>query len=162
MRGAQGEFGAPGPTLLKTGGEIFNSGTGTRTCWGREAELLGIDLADRWRREGDRGWGWGRWRDGHPRRLPGKPGEERSCRQHGDREREATFNWSSGRPAVPSLAPGGVARVEGVGCHSCSITPPGLTATPVPAGAPGAPPRGCQLLEAARMERRCPGWGARV
>ena len=74
MKGAQGEFGAPGPTLLKTGGEIFNSGTGTRTCWGREAEPWGSTWRTgvEGRETGDGGWGW--WRDGHRRRLPGKPG----------------------------------------------------------------------------------------
>lgn len=53
------------------------------------------------------------------------------------------FNWSSGRPAVPSLAPGGVARVEGVGCHSCSITPsrasPPPQYLPAPRGSPRLP-----------------------
>ena len=81
MRGAPGEFGAPGSTLLKAGGEIFNSGTGTGTC-------LGLELADRWRVEGDLGWGVGvvaRWAS-----SPGtwEAREERSCRQHGDRGAE--------------------------------------------------------------------------
>ena len=73
------------------------------------------------------------------------------------------FNWSSGRQAVPSPAPGGAAGVGVVGCHSCSITPlPGLAATPVPAGPPGLPAAASCWKWRGWRDGRCSGWGARV
>lgn len=138
MRGAQGEFGAPGPTLPKAGGEIFNSGTGTWTCRAREAEPWGSS----WRTggEGRETWGGGGGEMGILARYLGSPGGAQLQAARGPGSGGLMFNWSSGRPAVPSPAPGGAAGVGGVGCHSCSITPlPGFAATPVPAGPPGLP-----------------------
>ena len=79
MRGAPGEFGEPGPTLLKAGGEIFNSGMGTGTCWGPEAEPWG----SRWRTGGEGREAW--WRVGVVATWASSPvtweaREERSCR----------------------------------------------------------------------------------
>lgn len=73
----------------------------------------------------------------------GSPGGAQLQAARGPGSGGLMFNWSSGRPAVPSLAPGGAARVEGVGCHSCSITPsrasPPPQYLPAPRGSPRLP-----------------------
>lgn len=136
----KGEFGAPGPTLLKTGGGPA-ARHGDKDLLGARGLSPGNRPGGQVAKGGETGVrGGGRWRDGHPRRLPGKPGR-RSCRQHGDRGSGGLmFNWSSGSPAVPLTGSWRVARSGGgVGCPQLFHYPSRASPPPQYLPAPGLP-----------------------
>lgn len=143
MRGARREFRAFRPTLLKAGGEALTPALGRGPAGGAR-----LSPARRTGGEGREAAGVAGWASSP---VTWESGAERSSRQHGDPGSGGLmFNWSYGRPAVPPPAPlgaGGGGSVAAVPSH-----PPGPHRHPSTCRPPGAP-RGCQLLEVARVER---------